>query len=332
MMWAAGGEPVRVPDDNVNCDEPVFNANGTMLAMSVDETGVMPEQRAIQVMTIAELSPTPTPTATAGGGDTTFITTTANLTATATVAALPTATPSVNTVQGTTTKPFPVLTPRERITGGGWNRFAPQWVDEQTLVYAASAPDSRHTLFLFDTGLGVEQDIGAELQMVKNTYRYNGFGNPTVSPDGREIAVEAYRVDDDGTDLLLLDSQGNRKETIGEGYWNRPLAWGENGTLYYLTTECQSNLARHYSLYRRERSGEDQVVVAGITLETYGDAIALGDGEELAYVSARALPGGEGFFKTSSPYSPSTLWYWDFTLGIRSELFTAPYGITHLTR
>ncbi len=216
----------------------------------------------------------------------------------------------------------------ERVTGDSeWNRFSPQWLNNETLVYPANAPDGRSTLFvqrLNDTG---ERDIGAGLLVGD---RYQALGVPFVAPDGRTIAVTALRTEPGaGTDLLLLDANGNEQEVIDEGYWARPLAWSDDGTLYYLTTACASTLIQDYALHRRTTAGDDQVIAAGRSLGVLGDATATSTG--LAYIAAaRGLPEPRGP-DLIAPQSSSTIWFWNLESGIRGDLYTAERGIIEVT-
>jgi dipeptidyl aminopeptidase/acylaminoacyl peptidase len=216
----------------------------------------------------------------------------------------------------------------QRVAGGGeWNRFSPQWLNNETLVYPANAPDGRSTLFIQRLDDPGERDIGAELLVGE---RYRTLGVPFVAPNGRTIAVTALRTDPGaGTDLLLLDANGNEQEVIDEGYWARPLSWEDDGTLYYLTTACASTLVQDYSLHRRTVAGNDQVIAAGRSLGVLGDATATSSG--LAYVAAaRALPEprGPGLI---TPQSSSTIWFWNLESGVRGELYTAERGIIAVT-
>lgn len=215
----------------------------------------------------------------------------------------------------------------ERVAGGDeWNRFGPQWLNDETLIYTADAQDGRNTLFLLNLADEGERDVGAEILVNE---RYRMLGRPLAATGGRTVAVEALRADETGADLLLLDANGVEQEVIDEGYWSRPLAWDDEGTLYYITTACASTLIQDYTVYRRT-GGRDEIIAAGRSLGTFGDATALSDG--LAYVaSSRAQPGTRGP-NAIAPQSSSAVWFWDLEGGVRAQLFTADRGITALVR
>ena len=188
------------------------------------------------------------------------------------------------------------------------------------MVYAARAEDSRSTLFIANQG--VEEDIGAAIT-VGNTY--TTLGTPLAAPDGSAIAVTATRADGSGANMLVLDTNGAKIDEVATGYWARPTAWKADGSLYYLTTDCASNLAQNYSLYQRPASGPTRQLAYGITLGGFGAFSAIGDG--LTYVALdRAAPGPRGPLALERS-SPSALWFWDVARGPRSKLVTANSAI-----
>jgi hypothetical protein len=227
-----------------------------------------------------------------------------------------------------------MLASAQRVASGDeWNRTAPQWIDDQTLVYAADAQDGRSTLFLHDLETGISQDIGAELVIGE---RYRALGRPLVSPAGRAIAVEALRSDGSGADLVLFDSNGIEQDVISGGYWSRPLAWGNDGELLYITTECASTLVQEYSLVLRDTVGGsgERTLAQGITLGAFGDAAILEDG--IAYVAAeRAEPGARG--PGNVPAQVATdIWFWNINVGAgvgpRGIIYSAEQAIHSLAR
>jgi Tol biopolymer transport system component len=218
----------------------------------------------------------------------------------------------------------------ERVTAAQdeWSRFAPQWLDEERLVYAAVAEDTRSTLFLRDAS-GAEQDIGAELTRGD---RYRALGRPLVAPDGSAIAVEGLRATAAGADLLLLDSNGQELQSqspIGGAYWVRPVAWSPDGSLYYLSAECASDAALSYTLRARAPAGQDRTVAAGSTAGGFGDFIATEGG--LAYVALESVPGTRGPLRVVRN-APSALWFWDIAGGGRERLVDSETAITGLSR
>lgn len=207
-----------------------------------------------------------------------------------------------------------------------WSRFGPQWLDSSRLVYAAAAEDGRSTLFVRAAN-GAEQDIGADL--VKGE-RYQALGRPLAALDGSAIAVEGLRANTAGADLLLIDPTGAALPSqgpIGTGYWNRPLTWSSDGTLFYLSTSCASEVAQSYTIHSRTLAdGTDKTIAAGTTLGGLGQFTALEKG--LAYVTYTQPPPGPRGPLSSQRVSPSTLWFWDIGgSGGRAKLAEAKSAI-----
>jgi dipeptidyl aminopeptidase/acylaminoacyl peptidase len=219
----------------------------------------------------------------------------------------------------------------QRVTSADdeWSRFGPQWLDGSRLVYAATAEDGRSTLFV-RTANGAEQDIGADL--VKGD-RYQALGRPLAAPDGSAIAVEGLRANTDGADLLLIDATGAAipsQGQIGSGYWNRPLAWNADGTLFYLSTACASDVAQNYTIHTRVlKDGTDKLIAAGTTLGAIGQFATVDQG--MAYVTlTRASAGPRGALSIESS-SASALWFWDIGgSGARGKLAEAQSAISDI--
>ncbi len=299
MMQSDGSNPQPLAGASVNCAAPAFSPDGSMIAFSVDETGVAPPRSSIKIVSVAN---------------------TTNLTATTIITSTAPTTDDESLVA-----PLPIIA-----EGEGWNRSGPQWIDNTRLVYAASAPDTRNTLFLLDIAQGIERDIGADIQVVDELYRYQQLGPPLVAPDGSMIAVEAWRADKPGADLLLLDSDGVEQDVIDGGYWNRPLAWGEDGSLFYLATPCASSLVHPYTLYQRDASGGDTALAEGMSMGTTGDSVAIDD--TLIYVFIKhAEPGPRGPARVAR-HSAAQIWVWPIGEDKRGVLFSAQRGITGLAR
>jgi hypothetical protein len=207
-----------------------------------------------------------------------------------------------------------------------WSRFGPQWLGGSKLVYAATAEDGRSTLFV-QTINGAELDIGADL--VKGD-RYQALGRPLAAPDGSAIAVVGLRANADGADLLLIDPTGAALPSqgqIGGGYWNRPLAWNADGTLFYLSTACASQVGQSYTIHSRVlKDGTDKLLALGTTLGGVGQFTALDTG--LAYVTLASAPSGPRGALAIERTSPSTLWFWDVGgSGARGKLADAQSAI-----
>lgn len=211
-----------------------------------------------------------------------------------------------------------------------WSRFAPQWLDDARLVYAATAEDGRSTLFLREPN-GVERDIGAALLVSgsggQSSARYRGFGRLLASSDGR-IAVEALRIDQPGADVLILNAAGAEVENlspIAAGYWNRPLAWSDAGALYYLSTPCAGDAVQEYTLHVRTPDGADRILAAGVTTGELGALAALPDA--LAYVTLDRAPDGPRGPLRVAGNSPAALWYWNLADNTRARLVETDLAI-----
>lgn len=92
LMDTDGRNERRIASVGISCTDPAFSPDSSLLAFSVDETGIAPAQRSVWVIPVKEgvsLAPTPTPTATA--------TVTATITDTATVTPTRTFTPPTPT-------------------------------------------------------------------------------------------------------------------------------------------------------------------------------------------------------------------------------------------
>jgi hypothetical protein len=227
--------------------------------------------------------------------------------------------------------PAVALTP----SGDEWSRFSPQWLDNARLVYAAIAEDGRSTLFLRESD-GTELDIGMALLVSgtggQRSARYDGFGRLLAAPDGAAIAVEAFRIDRNGADLLILNRSGveiERLSPIAGGFWNRPVAWSASGALYYLSTACASDAVYEYTLHARSADGGDQVIAAGIATGDLGAFAA--HQNALAYVTFDRLPEGPGGPLRVAPDDPAALWYWDLAGNARARLVETNRAILALT-
>lgn len=204
-----------------------------------------------------------------------------------------------------------------------WSRFAPQWVGNNKLVYAALSEDGRSTIFLNDGQQ--ERDIGADLVVGD---RYQSLGRPYVAPNGGAIAVEGLRASKPGADLVILDGNGKETATIGDNYWNRPLTWGADGTLYYLTSACASGVVLDYALHARASGGDDRIIAAGTTLGGFGPFAATNNG--LAYVTLDRMPPATDTLQGVNRAGAGALWFWDVSGGNRARQVDAKSAITAL--
>lgn len=295
LMRTDGKEQRRIASVGISCTDPAFSPDGSLLAFSVDETGVAPAQRSIWVIPVEEGVTLPR-------------------------------TASVTTTDSIT--PTTRNSPGRIASDGQWNRTLPQWLDAETLVYAATAPDGRSTLFMHRLSEDVEHDIGAQLVVGD---RYAALARPLVAPDGKLIAVEALRADSSGADLVLLNASGKEQATISEGYWTRPLAWSRQGDLFYLTSACASTFVQEYGLFRRTPRGEESLIMAGTTFGAIGSAIVIESG--IVYVTGeRAEPGVRGTSSNIASGSSSSLWFWNVGGGRRGIVYRGDRTITELVR
>jgi Tol biopolymer transport system component len=226
--------------------------------------------------------------------------------------------------------------PAQRASGSGdvWSRTAPQWLSDDALLYAADSPDGRSTLLL-RTSAGEERDVGAGLLVGDNGNQHAGFGRPIANADGDVVAVEARRSNTPGSDVVLLDSDGQQQAVIGAGsngapFWTRPLAWQEDGSLVYLAIACDSTLVQEYTLHIRAANGDDQVIASGATLGTIGSATA--NNGALAYVLGEQSIGNLRDPLALDAERPASLWLWDIENGGRGRLYDAPRALTDLRR
>ncbi len=209
--------------------------------------------------------------------------------------------------------------PTRVVNADEWSRSGLQWLDARSLVYLVAAEDGRSSIFVRD-GNGSETDIGAELLRGD---RYTQLGAPLVSPDGNVIAIEAQRSNDGGADLLLLDRTGKQVagvDPVDDVYWARPVAWGEDGTLFYLTSTCASDAVLTYTLNALTPGADLRVVAVGSALAPFGEFQAVGDA--LAYVTLDAANRGPYGPAVPAPFGPTTLWLWDLSDGGRAELIS----------
>jgi hypothetical protein len=217
-----------------------------------------------------------------------------------------------------------------------WSRSGPQWLAGNTLIYTGRAEDGRSTLFI-RTAQKQELDVGAPLLVTDNGQgqsiaRYQSFGALVAAADGKRVAVEAIRADATGADLLILNERGDeQKSPTNTGYWSRPVAFGTDGTLYYLVSQCASAAVQNYALIARSSDASEQTLALGTSTGGIGTVIATDQG--LGYV-AFAAPG------TASARGPlvipqngtSSIWFWDLASGGRSKLVESSEPIRAVAR
>jgi Tol biopolymer transport system component len=304
LMRADGTGEQRLAALGVNCADPAFSPDGSQVAFSVAEQVTAPGQASIWLV--------------------------------------PTAPDEPLTITGSITDTEIVTAGRaQRVAGGDeWGRFGPAWISNDRLIYAATAPDGRSTLFLRALSEARERDIGASLLLPGSEEAegasarnmgvplYRALGAPLVSPDGMRIAVAALREDQPGADLLLLDANGQQQDTISDGYRTTPLAWSSEGELIYMTTACPSTLVHDYTLFQRGSTGGDRVLVAGKTLGALGDMARVA--ESLIFITGeRARPGIRNVGDIA-PQTATDLWAWNLDTGSRRIIYRAEQDMTDL--
>ena len=130
-------------------------------------------------------------------------------------------------------------TPRQ-LTDGDYNHNAPEWMpDSATIVFSATRkPDSEYIRF------GSEiYSLSAKTNQVKILTDRDGIDNePTVSPDGKQIAYIGFDRNNDTynvSKLYLMNADGSGKRVLTETFDRTPsgLMWSESGDGIYFTTE-----------------------------------------------------------------------------------------------
>ncbi len=130
-------------------------------------------------------------------------------------------------------------TPRQ-LTDGDFNHNAPEWMpDSNTIVFSATRkPDAEHVRFGSEIySLNVKSN-----QIKPLTVRDGTDNEPTVSPDGKQIAYIGSDRNDDTYNiqkLYLMNSDGQNKRVLSENFDRTPfgLMWSETGDGVYFATE-----------------------------------------------------------------------------------------------
>ena len=130
-------------------------------------------------------------------------------------------------------------TPRQ-LTDGDYNHNAPEWMpDSNTIVFSATRkPDAEYVRF------GSEiYSLNIKSNQIKPLTDRDGTDNePTVSPDGKQIAYVGSDRNDDTYNiqkLYLMNSDGQNKRVLSENFDRSPfgLMWSEAGDGVYFATE-----------------------------------------------------------------------------------------------
>jgi dipeptidyl aminopeptidase/acylaminoacyl peptidase len=130
-------------------------------------------------------------------------------------------------------------TPRQ-LTDGDYNHNAPEWMpDSNTIVFSATRkPDAEYVRF------GSEiYSLNIKSNQIKPLTDRDGTDNePTVSPDGKQIAYVGSDRNDDTYNiqkLYVMNSDGQNKRVLSENFDRSPfgLMWSETGDGIYFATE-----------------------------------------------------------------------------------------------
>ncbi len=130
-------------------------------------------------------------------------------------------------------------TPRQ-LTDGDYNHNAPEWMpDSNTIVFSATRkPDAEYVRFGSEIySLNVKSN-----QIKPLTDRDGTDSEPTVSPDGKQIAYVGSDRNDDTYNiqkLYVMNSDGQNKRVLSENFDRSPfgLMWNEAGDGIHFATE-----------------------------------------------------------------------------------------------
>ncbi|MBA4185014.1 MAG: S9 family peptidase, partial [Acidobacteria bacterium] len=130
-------------------------------------------------------------------------------------------------------------TPRQ-LTDGDYNHDAPEWMpDSNTIIFSATRkPDAEYVRFGSEIySLNIKSN-----QIKPLTDRDGTDSEPTVSPDGKQIAYVGSDRNDDTYNiqkLYVMNSDGLNKRVLSENFDRSPfgLMWSETGDGVYFATE-----------------------------------------------------------------------------------------------
>lgn len=198
-----------------------------------------------------------------------------------------------------------------------WSRRKPQPLPDGRVVMLGETEGGRNAVIVTN-GITGTTAVVAEAALVQ----YASINSVLVAPDGTSLAVEATRTTG-GADLLVLDLQGKLVSSVTSNWWNRPLAWNNDGTLFYLASVCQSGAVLQYELHSLKGSS-DTIITKGNTLGEIGAAAVVDD----ALVYVRALESASVERGASSIISgASELWLYDVANDGRARIISATDGI-----
>jgi hypothetical protein len=192
-------------------------------------------------------------------------------------------------------------------------------------VYRADNESGQSVIFVRNTD-GSEAEI---TQTILTGATYDGVGQFIVNLSTNQIALEALRSADDGADLVVLRDDGSQVAVEQRGFWQRPLAFTEQG-LVYLTVECPSESVARYTVQRRPPQGSIETIASGSTAAGVGSATAQGD--MLLYVRTELENDGvRGQQVEPQLGTPSSIWGLSLDGSTRDDVYSADGSITSLT-
>ncbi len=199
-----------------------------------------------------------------------------------------------------------------------WSRRMPHALPDGSVLTVGHTDGGQGALLISNPLSGTDSLLGQA-----SLGNYASVGKASVSADGTRIAVEAIRADG-GADLVVLDQSGKQLDLISGQWWVRPLAWGNDNTLYYLNVICRSGQVLNYSLHSRQGSKDSQIV-KGSTLGDLGSVAVVDD--TMLYVRSLQSPDTE---RGAQPVigGASELWLYDLSNSARTRLIAADDGIT----
>lgn len=209
-----------------------------------------------------------------------------------------------------------------RVTPAGdeWSRFGALWLPDSRLIYSARNTSGLSVLFIREND-GTEREVTSQLLTGP---MYRGIGQFIVGND--LLAVEALRSDEEGADLALLRFDGAAVAVEKRAFWQRPLAFSQDG-LIYLSTACPSGVAQAYTVVRRDQGGTTSDLLRGRSLAGIGDVIAAGDKLLLTRIE-RPAPGIMGPQALAKTDSRGSLWMVTMDFQARREILSAPAPIS----
>ncbi|MBA3944715.1 MAG: hypothetical protein H0X37_09165 [Herpetosiphonaceae bacterium] len=209
-------------------------------------------------------------------------------------------------------------------TDDEWSRYAPQWLSDGRLIYRARNAGGQTVIFVRDND-GQEREVTSKLLTGP---KYSGVGEFVVNGEDNMLAVEAFRNDKPGTDLVFLGLDGTELAPAdGRGYWQRPLVWTPSG-LVYITTECSSAVSQRYTL-RRHRGSNSEDLLSGESTAGLG-AVTLFDAELLYTRVASPQDGNRGPQADAEANTPAALWFMTSDGSRRRQLYAAPVDVSDI--